>query len=108
FPGQVIPMLPEALSNGLCSLNPQVDRLCMVCILEFDQSGKVKSSRFSEGVMRSHARLTYTEVAGILIDRQRDVQKKYQALLTHLERLYALYKLLHAQRQQRGAIDFET
>ncbi|HEX7026391.1 MAG TPA: ribonuclease R, partial [Gammaproteobacteria bacterium] len=108
FPGQVIPMLPEALSNGLCSLNPQVDRLCMVCILEFDQNGRIKHSRFAEGVMRSQARLTYTEVAGILVDRQREVRTKYQALLPHLERLYALYNLLHAQRQQRGAIDFET
>lgn len=108
FPGQVIPMLPEALSNGLCSLNPQVDRLCMVCILEFDQSGRVKNSRFAEGVMRSQARLTYTEVAGILVDRERQIRKKYEVLIPHLEQLYALYKLLLAQRQQRGAIDFET
>lgn len=108
FPGQVIPMLPEALSNGLCSLNPQVDRLCMVCILEFDENGRKKGRRFAEGVMRSQARLTYTEVAGILVDRDRQVRKRYEALVPHLERLYALYKLLQNQRLQRGAIDFET
>lgn len=108
FPGQVIPMLPEALSNGLCSLNPQVDRLCMVCILEFDNNGWKKGGRFAEGIMRSQARLTYTEVAGILTGREKPVRKRYEGLVPHLERLYALYKLLHDQRLQRGAIDFET
>jgi ribonuclease R len=108
FPEQVIPMLPEILSNGLCSLNPQVDRLCMVCELLIDSSGQVLRSKFFEAVMRSHARLTYTEVAAILVDGDQKLAKKYQALLPHLTELYALYKVLRVTREQRGAMDFET
>ncbi len=108
FPERVIPMLPEILSNGLCSLNPQVDRLCMVCEMSIDQHGKVTRSRFMEAVMRSHARLTYDEVAAMLIDGDRELRSRYQPVLDNLEQLYSLYKVLRKLRSRRGAIDFET
>lgn len=108
FPDRVIPMLPELLSNGLCSLNPRVDRLCMVCEMHFDARGVKKKHVFHNAVMNSHARLTYTEVAAALIDGDESARAKHKALLPHLENLYALYQLLRKQREQRGAIDFET
>jgi ribonuclease R len=108
FPEQVIPMLPEILSNGLCSLNPDVDRLCMVCELVIDAEGTILRSKFFEAVMRSHARMTYTEVAKILVDGDVELAKKYQLLLPHLQELYALYKVMRVKREQRGAMDFET
>jgi ribonuclease R len=108
FPEQVIPMLPEILSNGLCSLNPDVDRLCMVCELFIDQDGKVTKSRFFEAVMRSHARLTYTEVAKILVDGDAILIAKHKTLLPHLKQLYDLYKVMRVSREQRGAMDFDT
>jgi ribonuclease R len=108
FPEQVIPMLPEILSNGLCSLNPEVDRLCMVCELFIDGDGKVTKSRFFEAVMRSHARLTYTEVAKILVDGDKELSNKYNPLLPHLKQLYDLYKVMRISREQRGAMDFDT
>jgi ribonuclease R len=101
-------MLPEVLSNGLCSLNPNVDRLCMLCILEFDRSGRMLNFRFEEGLMRSQARLTYTQVSAMLEKREMDVRRRYEKLVPHLECLYALYKALFAQRQKRGAIDLDT
>ncbi len=108
FPGRVIPMLPEVLSNGLCSLNPKVDRLCMVCEMTVSAGGKVTRSRFFEGLMRSHARLTYTEVAAMVVAKKAGPRKHYAALVPHLEELHRLYTALHGARQQRGAIDFET
>ena len=108
FPEQVIPMLPEILSNGLCSLNPQVDRLCMVCELTINGEGKVLRSKFYDGVMRSHARLTYTEVAKILVDGDKILAKKHKALMPHLQEMYALYKVMRMSREQRGAMDFDT
>ena len=108
FPEQVIPMLPEILSNGLCSLNPNVDRLCMVCELFIDEEGNVSRSRFYEAVMRSHARLTYTEVAKILVDGDEVLAETYQAVLPHLRDLYALYKVMRISREKRGAMDFDT
>lgn len=108
FPEKVIPMLPEILSNGLCSLNPQVDRLCMVCEMLIDGEGNVTRSRFLEAVMRSHARLTYTEVAKMLVDGDQELAQKYSALMPHLRELYALYKVMRIQREQRGAMDFDT
>ncbi len=108
FPEQVIPMLPEILSNGLCSLNPEVDRLCMVCELSIDQQGQVTKSRFFEAVMRSHARLTYTEVAKILVEDDMELSAKYKPLLPHLKQLYDLYKVMRVSREQRGAMDFDT
>ena len=108
FPENVIPMLPEILSNGLCSLNPQVDRLCMVCELLIDREGKVTRARFFDAVMCSHARLTYTEVAKILVDGDSDLTEKYKVLMPHLRELYALYKVMRVSREQRGAMDFDT
>ncbi|MDD2759192.1 MAG: ribonuclease R [Methylomonas sp.] len=108
FPEKVIPMLPEILSNGLCSLNPEVDRLCMVCELVINQEGNVLRSRFYEAVMRSHARLTYTQVAKMLVDGDQELAKKYVELMPHLENLYGLYKVMRHQRELRGAMDFDT
>ncbi len=108
FPEQVIPMLPEILSNGLCSLNPQVDRLCMVCELLINEQGQVTRSRFFDAVMSSHARLTYTEVAKMLVDGDKVLAKTYKALMPHLQELYALYKVMRVSREQRGAMDFDT
>ncbi|HQU14732.1 MAG: ribonuclease R [Chromatiales bacterium 21-64-14] len=108
FPDRVIPMLPEQLSNGLCSLNPDRDRLCMVCELQVDTEGKVTRSRFFEGLMRSHARLTYEAVAAMLVEGDADLRKRHAALVPHLEELYALYQALRQARETRGAIDFET
>lgn len=108
FPERVIPMLPEILSNGLCSLNPDVDRLCMVCELYISQQGKVFRSRFFEAVMRSHARLTYTNVAKVLVEGDKKLAKQYKALMPHLQELYALYKVMRKSREERGAMDFDT
>ena len=108
FPEQVIPMLPEILSNGLCSLNPDVDRLCMVCELGIDEQGKVVRSRFYDAVMRSHARLTYTEVAKMLVDGDTVLAEKYKPVMPHLGELYALYKVMRVSREERGAMDFDT
>lgn len=108
FPEKVIPMLPEILSNGLCSLNPHVDRLCMVCEMVIDAQGRVQRSSFFEGVMRSHARLTYTEVAKMLVEQDPALRKKHQTLLPHLQELYALYQAMRVSREERGAMDFDT
>ncbi|MBT3504797.1 MAG: ribonuclease R, partial [Piscirickettsiaceae bacterium] len=107
FPSQVIPMLPEALSNGLCSLNPEVDRLCMVCEMVVDANGQLTSHQFHQGVMNSHARLTYTEVAAMLVDNDATLRSQYKAVLPGLETMYGLYKAMLSSRHQRGAIDFE-
>ncbi|WP_114417428.1 ribonuclease R [Marinospirillum perlucidum] len=112
FPGRVIPMLPEALSNGLCSLNPQVDRLCMVCEMNISKQGKLTRYKFYEGVMRSQARLTYTQV-GALLDAPESEAAQYlydqhAQLLPGLYELHNLYKALRHAREERGAIDFET
>ncbi len=108
FPENVIPMLPEILSNGLCSLNPHVDRLCMVCEMLIDHDGNVTRAKFMEAVMNSHARMTYTEVAKILVEDDAELKEKYKPLLKHLKELYALYQVLRMKREQRGAMDFDT
>ncbi len=108
FPEKVIPMLPEILSNGLCSLNPAVERLCMVCELLINTDGTVIRSRFFEAVMRSHARLTYTQVAQMLVEGNQKLAKKYTELMPHLYNLYGLYKVMRTQRELRGAMDFDT
>ncbi|AMP88258.1 ribonuclease R [Legionella pneumophila] len=106
FPGKVVPMLPEALSNGVCSLNPHVDRLCMVAELSISQEGKISRSRFYRAVIHSHARLTYTAVGKWL--EQGKADEKHQALWPMLESLYDLYHVLLDTRKLRGAMDFET
>jgi ribonuclease R len=108
FPDRVIPMLPEVLSNGLCSLNPEVDRLCMVAEVYIDRQGVMTRSRFYEGVMHSKARLTYNKVAKILVDGDKALREQYAHVVPHLENLYALYKALETSRRERGAIDFDT
>ncbi|MFP4280502.1 MAG: ribonuclease R [Halochromatium sp.] len=108
FPDRVIPMLPEVLSNGLCSLNPKVDRLCMACELYVSRDGKVTRTRFFEGVMRSHARLTYEQVATLLDDSEGALSEQYAEVLPHLHELYAMYQALLEARAARGAIDFDT
>ncbi|TQV67275.1 ribonuclease R [Exilibacterium tricleocarpae] len=111
FPDHVIPMLPEALSNGLCSLNPDVDRLCMVCEMTISKSGRISGYKFYEGVMHSHARLTYTQVGQVIAERDNSrsgVRKQFHHLLPHLDELHNLYQVLRQAREQRGAIDFET
>jgi ribonuclease R len=106
FPARVVPMLPEALSNGLCSLKPAVDRLSMVCEMDLGPQGGLEAFTFYEAVIHSHARLTYTQVGGVLekghhpeVDEER---------VADLERLHQLYKVLREARAERGAIDFET
>ena len=106
FPEKVVPMLPEALSNGLCSLKPAVDRLAMVCEMELSRAGKLTKYTFYEAVIHSHARLTYTQVGEVLEKGSHpDVDKRR---VPDLQRLHALYKVLRAARDKRGAIDFET
>lgn len=108
FPGEVVPMLPEKLSNGLCSLNPRVDRLCMVSEILIGRDGQIRRSRFFRAVMRSRARMLYDVVARIVVEQEPALRERYSDLLPDLENLYALYKALRAARSKRGAIDFES
>lgn len=108
FPRRVIPMLPEVLSNGLCSLNPLRNRLCMVCEIRLKSNGSLIDYRFYSAVMRSHARLTYNKVAAMLLNSQGKEAKQYKQLLPHIQQLNKLYKVLIKARKKRGAIDFET
>ncbi|QBG36586.1 ribonuclease R [Litorilituus sediminis] len=107
FPSQVIPMLPEKLSNGLCSLNPDVDRLCMVCEMTVSAAGNLSGSQFYPAVMRSHARFTYTKVAAILAGDE-TLREQYQDRVADLEQLELMYQALSDARIKRGAIAFET
>jgi len=108
FPRRVIPMLPEALSNELCSLRPDVDRLCMACDMRIDARGTIRSYAFYPAVMHSRARLTYTQVYAWLREPARAKGTPGAALLPYLAQLHTLYKVLFAARERRGAIDFDT
>ena len=128
FPEYVVPMLPEVLSNGLCSLKPGVDRLALVCEMNIDQSGRITAFRFAEALIRSRERLTYTHVAKmmdgkVLAQQNRDERvedpdatpgqaisgrKKTEYLCEHINRLHSLYQVLMSARQRRGAMTFET
>src|SRR4051812_6206250 len=108
FPRRVIPMLPEKLSNGLCSLNPAVDRLTLVCDAVITAKGEIKAYQFYPAVIHSAARLTYTEVASILSNTRGTEAAKRPGLVPHLLNLHDVYKALMHARQLRGAIDFET
>ncbi len=109
FPRRVIPMLPEVLSNGLCSLNPQQKRLCMVCEILIQSNGEILDYIFYPAVMLSQARLTYTEVAAMLeAKKENSIKQEHVALLPHLQLLNKLFKCLLKARKKRGAIDFET
>jgi ribonuclease R len=108
FPRRVIPMLPEELSNGLCSLNPHVERLCMVCEMDISGNGEVRKYRFYPAVMNSKMRFTYTSVAAMLADPKGKEAAEYKEQLPHVQELYKLFKVLAKARERRGAIDFET
>lgn len=111
FPGQVVPMLPELLSNGLCSLNPEVDRLALVCEMNISPNGAISRYRFYEAVFQSHARLTYNKVSAILDDEGSEgdaLREQYRELVPSLKNLKSLYTILREAREARGAIDFET
>ena len=108
FPRRVIPMLPEKLSNGLCSLNPEVERLCMVCDMLITATGEIHAYQFYPAVMRSHARLTYTEVAAILSNTRGPEAARHTQRISDLEHLHDVYRGLLQARQVRGAVDFET
>ncbi|WP_372880689.1 ribonuclease R [Psychromonas sp.] len=107
FPDQVVPMLPEILSNGLCSLNPQVDRLCMVSEMVISKKGLLTDYKFYEAVMNSHARFTYTKVAAIL-EGDQALREHYKTLVPHIEELEHLYKAFKKARHIRGGMEFET
>ncbi len=107
FPGSCLPMLPEALSNGICSLNPRVDRLVMAAELDFDAGGRRIGTRFCEAVIHSRARLTYTEVAAVLVESDPAVREELQALVGDLEVMRELAELRIALRHQRGSLDFD-
>ena len=108
FPRRVIPMLPEKLSNGLCSLNPEQDRLSMVCDMLITEAGEIHAYQFYPAVICSHARFTYTEVAAILSNTHGPEAAKRSALVPHLLHLHEVYRALLAQREKRGAVDFDT
>ncbi|MGQ0579942.1 MAG: ribonuclease R [Betaproteobacteria bacterium] len=108
FPRRVIPMLPEVLSNGLCSLMPKVDRLCMVCEMDISVRGDISAYRFYRAVMHSRARLTYTRVAQVLESAHGEAARELRQLVPQLQALHALYQCLTKARAVRGAIDFET
>ena len=107
FPDRVVPMLPEAISNGLCSLNPDVDRLCVVCDMRVTAAGKVESAKFYKAVMRSHARLTYDEVHSAIGEGNKQTRDKLGSVLPHLQSLYKVYGVLAKARARRGALDLE-
>lgn len=107
FPDQVLPMLPESLSNGLCSLNPKVDRLCLACDMRVNANGKVLKSKFYRAVMRSKARLTYNQVNALIGERNPAERRKFSTLLPPLENLYGVYRALARARRRRGALDLE-
>lgn len=108
FPDRVVPMLPETLSNGLCSLNPDVDRLALVCEMKLDGSGKVRSSRFFEAVIRSAARMTYDQVRQMIEIGDPDLDRRFGHARSSLDSLFEIYRLMARRRERRGAIDFDS
>ncbi|MAD47231.1 MAG: ribonuclease R [Oceanospirillaceae bacterium] len=112
FPEFVVPMLPEKLSNGLCSLNPQVDRLVMVCEMTISKAGNISGYKFMEGLIHSHARLTYNKVWQMLeqprTEQGETWREHYASVVPHVEDLYGLFKLLRSKREVRGAMDFDS
>lgn len=107
FPSQVIPMLPEVLSNGLCSLHPDVDRLCIVCEMIINTNGEIESYQFHKAVINSKARLSYNDVDAILINKDTALLDRHAEILPELHTMYGLYKAMLKSRRKRGAIDFE-
>jgi len=107
FPRRVVPMLPEALSNGLCSINPNVERLCMTCEMNISSEGELLDYKFYPAIMFSHARLTYTKVSHILEQDDDELIQEYAPVMDNLNALYDLYKALKAARIKRGVMDFD-
>lgn len=108
FPQQVVPMLPEKLSNGLCSLNPKVDRLCMICDMSIDETGKLERSQFYQAVMNSKARLTYNQVFDMLENPKSEHRETFKDVVSDVEELNNLYQVLKKARAERGALEFDT
>ena len=112
FPNHVVPMLPEKLSNGLCSLNPAEDRFCMVCEMQINEQGDITGYKFYEGIMHSHARMTYTQVSQIIANRDPSdssaAREQFSAVLPQIDALQSLSQRLQKCRNQRGAIDFDS
>jgi ribonuclease R len=108
FPDRVLPMLPEALSNELCSLKPQVDRLVLACDMRVNEDGEIGKGHFSAAVIHSAARLTYTQVAAMLLGGDSQVEQAYGHLMSHLRNLHQLYQALRQARERRGALDFDA
>jgi ribonuclease R len=108
FPGRVIPMLPKVLSNGLCSLKPSQERLCIACELIINADGRTMRSRFFAAVMRSQARLTYDQVNEMVVARDAAMRSAYGSLVGPLDELYALYRVLRQTRDRRGGIDIDV
>lgn len=108
FPGKVIPMLPENLSNGLCSLNPHTPRLTLVCEMNISPEGEMQSYQFYKAVIESHARLTYTQVAACVVEKQTKQRKTLDVLCSQLDELYKLFEAMLKYRERRGAIDFHS
>ena len=100
-------MLPETISNGLCSLNPKIERLCMACEMSIDSLGELLDYKFYPAVMLSHARLTYTQVNDILESKKSPLRKKFSNVVANIDFLYGLYKTLRISRQKRGVMDFD-
>lgn len=107
FPDRAVPMLPEELSNGICSLKPKVDRLVQSCLMEINSNGEVVAHRFAQGVIRSVERMTYTNVAKILVDQDRATRERYASLVDEFRRMEELAHLLNRMRDRRGSIDFD-
>jgi ribonuclease R len=107
FPERAVPMLPERLSSGICSLNPGVDRLVQSVLIEVHPTGRIVDTTFHDGVIRSAARMTYTEIRQILVDHDTEVCKRYENLVPLFDTLLDLYKILRARREKRGSIDFD-
>ena len=108
FPRRVIPMLPEELSNGLCSLKPKVDRLCMICDMVINQKGKIESYEFYPSVMNSKARLTYTIVDKILNHDDKVLESEFSTIVPDLKNLQKLYRIMLSEREKRGALEFDS
>lgn len=107
FPNKVIPMLPEKLSNNICSLNPKVKRLAMVCEMDVDNKGNLLNYNFSEAVIFSNARLNYDDLNEMLLDKSSNLRKKYAKVMRNIDSLYDLYKILRKASKERGVIDFD-
>lgn len=106
FPERAVHMFPSELATGLCSLRPDVDRLVQSCVMEIDKRGRVVDATLHDGVIHSHARMTYDEVHGIL-DGDADLRQRYETLVPHFERMGELFEILNARRRRRGSIDFD-